>query len=214
MQLAVVCDGCFLETRVGAEHAGKRARCKNCGTVFRIPRPGEDEPSDLAGTTEPTPHSEEPRPAGHRNGRNPGRSRKKSRTRSRQGTQALLGPRSQQLYVSVARWKIPLGIAVGLVVVVGISGLIMPAVGVWIGRTGFAGGIAVSFVCGLWILVLAFQEDPLCGVLYLFLPFYALYYVVTRWEETWFPVAISAAGGMIAMVFGIYLGIASSILNS
>jgi hypothetical protein len=33
------------------------------------------------------------------------------------------------------------------------------------------------------ILIVAFSESVTCGLLYLFLPFYSLYYIFTRWDE-------------------------------
>lgn len=41
----------------------------------------------------------------------------------------------------------------------------------------------IANVCGLHLLVLAFKEDVLVGVLYLFVPFYPLYFVITRWSR-------------------------------
>lgn len=45
-----------------------------------------------------------------------------------------------------------------------------------------AGGL-LGFVFGLRIVIVAFQESPLQGILYLLVPFYSLYYIVTRWER-------------------------------
>jgi hypothetical protein len=45
-----------------------------------------------------------------------------------------------------------------------------------------AGGL-LGFVFGLRILIVAFQESVLQGLLYLFVPFYALFYIATRWER-------------------------------
>ncbi len=41
----------------------------------------------------------------------------------------------------------------------------------------------VIAACSLHLLVLAFKEDVLVGVLYLFVPFYSLYFVITRWSR-------------------------------
>jgi hypothetical protein len=53
----------------------------------------------------------------------------------------------------------------------------------------------VQAACGLHLLVLAFKEDVLVGVLYLFVPFYSLYFVITRWSRCrqTFLIAITAA---------------------
>ncbi len=41
----------------------------------------------------------------------------------------------------------------------------------------------IQAACGLHLLVLAFKEDVLVGVLYLLVPFYAIYFVITRWSR-------------------------------
>ena len=44
-----------------------------------------------------------------------------------------------------------------------------------------AGVMTVGSVLGI---VEAFQEGPVCGILYLFLPLYPLYFTITRWKQT------------------------------
>jgi hypothetical protein len=49
--------------------------------------------------------------------------------------------------------------------------------------------IANMLLCsfgGLRILALAFEEDTMCGILWLFVPFYGLYYILDRWDDS-FP---------------------------
>lgn len=41
----------------------------------------------------------------------------------------------------------------------------------------------VAFVCGIIILISAFQEDVIQGVLCLCVPFYALYYAIVRFQH-------------------------------
>lgn len=70
-------------------------------------------------------------------------------------------------------------------------------VGIVLGVLGFASlGIAllamsfcagVFLFSGIWGVVVAFQEDASCGLMYLFVPFYSLYYLVTRWETAGRP---------------------------
>lgn len=64
---------------------------------------------------------------------------------------------------------------------------------------GFFIGWGVAFVCSLKILVNSFQEDVVCGLLYLFVPGYALYYLVTRWKENAQPFLISCIAGATAL---------------
>ncbi len=44
------------------------------------------------------------------------------------------------------------------------------------------GGV-LSFIYGLRMLIVAFKESPMCGFLYMLLPPYALYYLITRWDR-------------------------------
>jgi len=43
-------------------------------------------------------------------------------------------------------------------------------------------GIAQS-VFGIRIIIIAFQESLACGFMYLFVPFYSLIYIFTRWKK-------------------------------
>ncbi len=55
-------------------------------------------------------------------------------------------------------------------------------------------GMALGATGGIWHLVLAFQEDPICGIMCMFVPFYSLYYLITRWDETMRPFLVNLAG--------------------
>ncbi len=57
---------------------------------------------------------------------------------------------------------------------------------------------------GVMLLVRAFQESVLQGVLVWFVPFYVLYYVATRWSRTWRPFALNVLAGLLA---GICIGL-------
>lgn len=60
----------------------------------------------------------------------------------------------------------------------------------------------VAGVCGIvgggWLLLIAYDEQPLCFVLMLFVPFYGLYYLVTRWDGS--PPFILGAGSITASI--------------
>ena len=54
-------------------------------------------------------------------------------------------------------------------------------------------GCLVAMVVGaIGMLIVPFRESVVCGLLYIFLPFYALYYLVTRWDDMkkWFGLYI------------------------
>ncbi len=46
----------------------------------------------------------------------------------------------------------------------------------------------------------AFREDVLYGLLYLAIPFYTAYYVVTRWDDLWVWFACSTVGVGLVML--------------
>jgi len=80
------------------------------------------------------------------------------------------------------------GFAVGMV--------LMPQESVMI-NSGIAlqiGGGFISFLYGLRILIVAFKESVLQGLLYLIVPFYSLFYIITRWDRV--------AGLFILMLVG------------
>ncbi len=80
----------------------------------------------------------------------------------------------------------PVGIAVGLGVLalVGIGCLLVGAVG---------------------MLVVPFQESVVCGLCSIFVPFYSLYYVITRWDEMRRWVGIYLLGVMMFVGMGVLL---------
>jgi hypothetical protein len=66
-----------------------------------------------------------------------------------------------------------------------------------------AGGL-MNFLYGLRILITAFKESVLQGLLVLLLPFYFLYYVATRWDRVAGMFILMLVGSGIAAVgFGL-----------
>jgi hypothetical protein len=53
-------------------------------------------------------------------------------------------------------------------------------------------------VSGIWLIVKAFQESVVTGLLYLFVPFYAIYFWITRFQDVQKPLAIFL---LISVVF-------------
>jgi hypothetical protein len=80
-----------------------------------------------------------------------------------------------------------LGITLLLVVgVVFAASYMSPGVGAVLSLIVMGICALTSLACGIWLLVIAFQEDVLCGILMLIPivgPFYSLYYIITRWGE-------------------------------
>ena len=58
-----------------------------------------------------------------------------------------------------------------------------------------------NLIGSIWILVIAFQDSVLQGVLCLFVPCYMLYYIISNWEETKAPTGIIVVS-IVASVVG------------
>ena len=74
--------------------------------------------------------------------------------------------------------------AVGLVGLSALIGLFVPAIGALFALgvlllAGLAGSVG-----GVWLLIHAFEEDMICGVLMLFVPMYGLYYLFAYWDDS------------------------------
>jgi len=63
-------------------------------------------------------------------------------------------------------------------------------------------GGTILFVSAIWITIIAYQESTSCILLSIFIPFYDLYYLVTRWDKTKRPFIIGLIG-FVALVGGI-----------
>lgn len=59
-------------------------------------------------------------------------------------------------------------------------------------------GLAIAMVGAIWILVIAFQDSVMWGLLCFFIPCVVLYYVFTHWEKTKKPFLIEVVGGVVA----------------
>ncbi len=51
------------------------------------------------------------------------------------------------------------------------------------GWTLFGFCVLMEFICYVRMVLTAFSENNSCGFLFIFMPFYGLYYVITRWDK-------------------------------
>jgi hypothetical protein len=69
----------------------------------------------------------------------------------------------------------------------------------------------VAMYAGIRMIIIAFNESVACGIMYIVVPFYGLYYIFTRWDQcgSFFLMSIAAnivaALGQGAMMFGAVL---------
>ncbi|MBT6154973.1 MAG: hypothetical protein HOL01_00820 [Planctomycetaceae bacterium] len=197
--ISIECDECAKTYKVKPEMAGKRAKCK-CGASIQIPA-GPKKKKRLVSTPpkrkkpkakpEADPWDEdtfadddfgddygddydddfdEPPRRSRNSPKTGGRSKKKGKKKRKGGGTS-------------APMKIAGLVFLGVAVLGLLLGLLVPAVGAIT-----AGGIiivcaALSFAGSLRCMIAAFQEDIMCGVMWFFVPFYSLYYIVTRFSE-------------------------------
>lgn len=202
MPIAVTCRGCSKTYQVQDALDGKKIRCPKCSEVFTV----RSQTPDLVEDNEPDfmaidddyelPIRRRKPPKVKLEGKVP---EKKKRKRVR---------REEPVEVP---WGTIITCLVGAAVVI-VAGavfvfpILLPVVLVVFGIAS----ILLQFVGGIGCLVRAFQEDTACGLMYLFLPFYGLYYVVSRWDDV-HPFGGCLVGGAVAQV--VLYGVAFSVLG-
>ena len=188
MPIEVDCPACFVPYRLKDEFAGKRIKCKQCGAVVPVPRPGRQAVAEAEEPWDETP--EEPqRPA-------PGRAKKKRKKKAASGGGPPLG-----LVLGLG------GAALGLVLLLGIVGIFWTPALALLSIGGMIIGMALCLVGGVACLIAAFNEDPICGVMWIFVPFYSLYYVITRFADISRWVAMWGAGVAVVMLTACFVGV-------
>ena len=216
--LAFDCPGCGKHYELADDFAGKKSRCKKCGEVFRIPvvtarvyEPGsggppaepqpqwEREPVDSPVVMKSAPplrrdydESSLPLPprAAYASEQPP--TKRSYRHRDR-------GP---GVGITVSKWF--LIVEGGLLAPIALANyfLVLPAPVV--GMVTYFYLLATALSClvflfwgWIWMVVIAFGEATRCGLMFLFLPFYGFYYIVTRYAEI--KGAISLVGAAVAV---------------
>ena len=207
MKISFACPSCAATGSVDATAAGRSARCKHCGHHFTIPTPREpeaepegyllDEPAEC--TVGPAAMSP-PRDSafvrsrggeGTTASRKPGRNAPESTPRT---------PRRQVSRFPWQTWLVRGGIA---------TAITLAAIALFAPNGTLIAGCAL-LVLGMVLVLVgygagaygAFHEDFLYGFLYLVIPFYTAYYMVTRWDDlwVWFTCMTSGVG---LVLFGI-----------
>ncbi len=193
------CPSCGSRGAVGAEFIGREARCKHCKHQFVIRDPDDttvdsyalDEPE--TGRREEVFHSPAPE-AGSVFVSNRGDVAATSPTthRSKRPKGASGSSARDQAASSGTAWLFQIGIA-ALLIVVAIA-LFAP------NGTHYAGLILLALgglmvLVGYWVgAYAAFCEDFLYFFLYVAIPLYTAYYIITRWEDLWPWFACSTVG--------------------
>ena len=216
--LAFDCPGCGKHYELADDLAGKKSRCKTCGEVFRIPvgtarvyEPGsggppaepqpqwEREPVEDPVVTKSAPplprdYDESSLPPPPRTAYSSERPPTKRSYRHRD--------RGVGMGFTVSKWFLIVegGLLVPIALANYFSVLPAPVVGMvtslYLLCTALS-CLVFSFWGFIWMVVIAFGEATLCGLLFMFLPFYGIYYIVTRYAEI--KEALSLVGAVIVV---------------
>lgn len=205
MKIPFACPSCGAAGSADLSYAGKAVRCKHCNHRFILPGSGEPEPEDyaLAEPTEGMAGCIATGPA-HGSAFVPARGDEPSsvtapRARKRTGS-ASRGPivSRQEPVVAWRAWLLRAGVFAA--VVIAATALVAPRGTVIAGCVLMAlgsGMVLAGYAVGAYA---AFREDFLYGFLYLAVPLYTAYYLVSRWEDLWVWFACSSAGVVLVLL--------------
>ena len=63
-------------------------------------------------------------------------------------------------------------------------------------------GVVIAMVGGIWLLVVAFQESLMWGLVCLFCNVVVIYFAITHWEKAKKPFLIEVGGALLASIGG------------
>ena len=204
MRVSFACPSCNAAGTVDAIHVGKQVRCKHCGAHFAIPD-GETPESDVYALEEPAAPSA--RGISDTQVQNaifvPARGDDATTVdRPRRKKQPSAGPTPQRVRRDAPEypwisWLIRVCIA--FVLILTAAALFAPH-GTWLAGCILVGtGGALILVGHLAGAYGAFSEDLLYGFLYLVIPLYTAYYIVTRWDDMWVWFTCSTVGAGLSL---------------
>ncbi|WP_422928922.1 MJ0042-type zinc finger domain-containing protein [Singulisphaera sp. PoT] len=216
MKISFACPSCAASGSVDASLVGRQVRCKHCKHKFTVPDPevpgSGSEGYDLEGGADFAPVA----PAGVEGFRPaegrvfvPARGDEDSETFSRRKArrEASSARPTRKANKPAFPWK-PVLIRGGL----GLLGAII-AVALF-APNGMA--VAAYILIGLGVVMMfaswlagafgAFSEDFIYGFFYVIVPFYAAYYVLSRWEDLWIWFVIAVVGSGFILLANEMLG--------
>jgi hypothetical protein len=199
MDVSFACPSCGVKGTTRAVHIGRSVRCKHCDYHFTIPDPEAAEP-DVYALDEPghpvenlsAPARDEGAvfvPFQDRGAADRPRKAGPKRKPASKARQHSLHAASDFPWLAALPWS-----GAALTVVLGLIALLVPH-GTWLAGCVLLGlGSLMVLVGHLAGAFGAFSEDFVYGVLYLTIPLYTAYYIVTRWEDPWIWFACATAG--------------------
>ncbi len=233
MRLVFNCPHCRKEYEVDQKLAGRKSRCGKCAQTFRIPTPTPDDPAPKAKASsaswdEPLPYFEvvEDQPV---------RSFKTAPAEPVYFEEDLPPPPrvapidhakkkpSRKRYESDSEaWdpflKAYLGfsfVSMAIILLMAWAGLLrMPGVGmIGIGLAGLVAVVSVVALLagGFGLLIAVARESVYCLLMFLFVPFYGLFYLITRWQQVRGPWALSFSAYLVIIAMSFVMTFARAI---
>jgi len=206
--LRVVCPGCDKTLGVPATAAGKPSTCPACGIRFLVPDDLEPEPAPAPKPRPrpaPPPRRPEPRRPRDEDDHEPVSRRRRvdddddeddDDERPARRSRAKPKKRRRAGGGGMPEWyRGPLGRLAENAVITLLLALLALASPVVAGGLLIAWGFILASVSSIWFLVLAGKEGVDQVLLNLFIPFYSVYYAISRWDDVKHPVTLNLIGG-------------------
>ncbi|MEX0725661.1 MAG: hypothetical protein WD065_05300 [Planctomycetaceae bacterium] len=206
MPIRVSCPECSQDYQLKDELAGKKVRCKMCQAIVPVPLPVKAKPTveydDVNFEDEDDDGDEFDFEEAQREERRSQRVKRPNRVKAKPLKKKKKRRRDDDLEPG-DRWFYRAGKIATIAFAVNVVTALVLLV-VRIDAVGFIGAITCIATLGLgaiymsagglWSLSIALEEDPLCIILWFFVPGYGLYYIVTRWDQCARPVLIQLMG--------------------
>jgi ribosomal protein S27E len=203
MPLKVTCPDCFRDYKVQDQHVGKKFRCKGCGAIVTAKAPKPKPKAKVVDDYDDWEEYDSDETDGTGFGEDDGYLPPPPKPRSRAVSERRPPRRKKKAARGTSELPLPLPMLIcgGLMLVLLGMSFITPIAGALLLGILFLTSVVLMLHGGLRMLITPFQEDIVCGLLYLFVPFYWLYYVITRWDEMSNPF-LTALGGWLLMFLG------------
>ena len=183
MKIEFSCADCGADYRVAAKFAGKKVRCRTCHRVLAVPEIAEglEEEEEVWEDPPPKPTNKF-KPSSKPPQQLPPKIKKEAEPKAKKSKNKRKERESGNPYTL---WIIG-GIVASAALM--IAGFFYPEILFW-------GGIGLLAVGNLMTFLHAAEDD--CGLYYRFVPFYSIYYTVTRLSEVWQWAIIRVFGGVM-----------------
>lgn len=193
MKISVICESCGQRLSVPEALAGRQGKCPQCRYPIKIPVPGQESElgsADAGYGLEDPPEAPVAYKAPEATSfvRTVGRETSDPSHRPERRSKRPKRPRKARSRERGIDWNAPgtrkaLLLALGMVGALAIVALFVPRMMIIVGSILALAGLILTLYGYITAIYIAFTEDDLHGWLVLIFPFYAAYYLVSRWDE-------------------------------